>query len=207
MNEHQVEVGNSVGQEIPEEDLLRAQFYGLLARLFTSPPTEDLLNILRDLEGDDSPMGQTLGAISYEAVQISQQDAEDEFNALFVGMVRGELMPFASVYLTGFLHEKPLADLRGDMERLGIARSDDLSQPEDQIGIICEMMHGLITGAFGSVKELSEQKEFYEAHVSTWASKFFVDLESAKSAVLFKPVGTLGRLFFEIEDEAFGMTN
>jgi TorA maturation chaperone TorD len=207
MNEHQVEVGNSVGQEIPEEDLLRAQFYGLLARLFTSPPTEDLLNILRDLESDDSPMGQTLGAISYEAVQISQQDAEDEFNALFVGMVRGELMPFASVYLTGFLHEKPLADLRGDMERLGIARSDDLSQPEDQIGIICEMMHGLITGTFGSVKELSEQKEFYEAHVSTWASKFFVDLESAKSAVLFKPVGTLGRLFFEIEDEAFGMTN
>ena len=207
MNEQQVEVGNSVGQEVPEEDLLRAQFYGLLARLLTSPPTEDLLNVLRDLDGDDTPMGQALGALSYETAKISEEDAADEFNTLFIGMVRGELMPFASVYLTGFLHEKPLADLRGDMERFGIARSDDLSQPEDQIGIICEMMHGMITGAFGVSREISEQKEFYEAHVSTWASKFFADLESAKSAVMFKPVGTLGRLFLEIEDEAFGMTN
>ena len=207
MNEQQVEVGNSVEQEIPEEDLLRAQFYGLLARLLTSPPTEDLLNVLRDLDGDDTPMGQALGALSYETAKISEEDAADEFNTLFIGMVRGELMPFASVYLTGFLHEKPLADLRRDMERFGIARSDDLSQPEDQIGIICEMMHGMITGAFGAPKELSEQKEFYEAHVSTWASKFFADLETAKSAVMFKPVGTLGRLFLEIENEAFGMTN
>ncbi|MBT7487816.1 MAG: molecular chaperone TorD family protein, partial [Rhodospirillales bacterium] len=103
MNEQQVEVGNSVGQEVPEEDLLRAQFYGLLARLLTSPPTEDLLNILRDLDGDDTPMGQALGAISYEAAKICDQDAADEFNTLFVGMVRGELMPYSSVYLTGFL--------------------------------------------------------------------------------------------------------
>lgn len=207
MNEQQAEASNPVGQDIPEEDFLRAQFYGLLAQVLTSPPTEDLLNILRELEGDDTPMGQALGTLAYEAAKISQEDAEEEFNTLFVGMVRGELMPYASVYLTGFLHEKPLADLRGDMERFGIARSDDLSEPEDQIGVMCEMMHGLITGTFGAPREISEQREFYEAHMTTWASKFFADLEKAKSAVLFKPVGTVGRLFFEVEDEAFGMTN
>jgi TorA maturation chaperone TorD len=178
-----------------------------LARLLTSPPTEDLLDILRDLEGDDTPMGQALFSLAHEAAKISLEDAQDEFNTLFVGMVRGELMPYASVYLTGFLHEKPLADLRGDMERFGIARSDDLSEPEDQVGVMCEMMYGLITGAFGAPCAITEQKEFYESHISTWVSKFFSDLEKTKSAVLFKPVGLVGRLFFEVEDGAFGMTN
>jgi TorA maturation chaperone TorD len=207
MSEHQVEFGSVSGQEVPEEDLLRAQFYGILAQLLTSPPTENLLEILRDLEGDDTPMGQALGTLAYEAAKISLEDAQDEFNTLFVGMVRGELMPYASVYLTGFLHEKPLADLRSDMELFGIARSDDLSEPEDQIGVMCEMMHGLITGAFGAPRDIAEQKEFYETHISTWVSKFFLDLEKTKSAVLFKSVGTVGRLFFEVEDGAFGMTN
>jgi TorA maturation chaperone TorD len=207
MSEYQVELGSVAGQEVPEEDRLRAQFYGILARLLTSPPTEDLLEILRDLEGDDTPMGEALGTLAYEAAKISLEDAQDEFNTLFVGMVRGELMPYASVYLTGFLHEKPLADLRSDMELFGIVRSDDLSEPEDQIGVMCEMMHGLITGAFGAPRDVSEQKQFYEAHISTWVSKFFSDLEKTKSAVLFRPVGTVGRLFFEVEDSAFEMTN
>ncbi len=207
MSLNQAKLGSVVGQEVPDEDLLRAQFYGILARLLISPPTEDLLDVLRDLEGDDTPMGQALVSLAYEAAKISLEDAQTEFNTLFVGMVRGELMPYASVYLTGFLHEKPLADLRSDMERFGIARSDDLSEPEDQIGVICEMMYGLITGAFGVPCAVSEQKVFYQTHISTWVSKFFSDLEKTKSAVLFKPVGRVGRLFFEVEDGAFEMTN
>ena len=52
------------------------------------------------------------------------QDRGD--NRLFIGVGRGELLPFASVYMTGFLNEKPLATLRNDMVTLGVERSPDV---------------------------------------------------------------------------------
>ena len=41
---------------------------------------------------------------------------EREYFDLFIGLGRGELLPYGSYYLTGFLHERPLARLREDLE-------------------------------------------------------------------------------------------
>ncbi len=101
--------------------------------------------------------------------------------------------------------EKPLAKLRGDMARLGIAAAEEFKEPEDHIGIVCEMMHGLITGAFGAPADVATQKEFFDAHIRPWATRFFKDLEASKSTVLYMPVGTVGRVFMAIEAEAFAM--
>ncbi len=193
------------GFDVPEEDVLRARFYGMLAHLLTEPPSAVTLESVGSLEGDETEMGSALGALAAVAAKTSANEAEDEYSALFVGMAHGELTPYASYYLAGFLMEKPLANLRGDMARLGIAASEDFREPEDHIGVLCEMMHGLITGAFGAPADVATQKEFFDAHIRPWAPRFFEDLEAAKSAVLYMPVGTVGRVFMTIEAEAFEM--
>src|SRR3546814_16153928 len=119
---------------------------------------------------------------------------EEHFN-LFTGVGQGELLPYTSYYLTGFLNEKPLARLRGDMARLRIARADDVKEPEDHIAALCEMMAGLITGSFGAPADLAEPRHFFDTHIGCWAPRFFEDLQAAQPAVLYMPVGTIDRLF------------
>jgi TorA maturation chaperone TorD len=190
---------------VSDEDAARAQCYTLLAHLLHAPPTPALLDIVRALKSDRSELGQALAALAAVAQQTSPEKAEREYAALFIGLARGELLPYASYYLTGFLQEKPLADLRGDMARLGITRRDDVPEPEDHIASLCEMMAGLITGAFGEPASVAEQQKFFARHLASWAPRFFEDLQAAKAAVLYMPVGRIGRLFMTIEAEAFGM--
>jgi TorA maturation chaperone TorD len=191
--------------EISEEDQLRAGWYALLAQLLSREPSNALLQMLRGLEGDESELGKGIRALAAAARGTTVESARQEYFDLFVGLGQGELLPYASYYLTGFLNEKPLARLRGDMARLRIARADDVSEPEDHIAALCEMMAGLITGGFGDPAELAEQHEFFDTHIGCWAPRFFEDLQGAQSAVLYMPVGTIGRLFMAIEAQAFEM--
>ena len=199
-------VGPKGGTPIPEEDALRARFYSLLAHLLAQPPSADTLDMLRGLSGDDTEMGAALAALAAVAARTSVADADREYHGLFIGLVRGELMPYGSYYLTGFLHEKPLANVRGDMIRLGVARAPSVREPEDHIAVLCEIMHGLITGEFGEQAPLETQREFFDAHLGPWASRFFGDLEAAKAAVLYTPIGTVGRVFMAIEAEGFALS-
>ena len=85
------------------------------------------------------------------------------------------------------------------------ARADTVKEPEDHIAALCEMMAGLITGAFGAPVDLAGQRRFFDSHLEPWAPLFFEDLEKARSARLYAPIGTLGRLFMAIEKTAFMM--
>ena len=192
--------------EITEEDRLRAQMYRLLAGLLMRVPDRAALEGVATLGGDDdSQLGRALGALGRVAATSDPAAVDDEFHELFVGMGRGELMPYGSYYLTGFVYEKPLARLREEMARLGIARADGVREPEDNIASLCEMMAGLIEGDFGMPADLATQRKFFDAHIGPWAGQFFADLEAAKSARFFMPLGTVGRVFMEIEATAFEM--
>jgi TorA maturation chaperone TorD len=191
--------------EVAEEERLRADVYGLLAGVLRAPVDQALLARLGHLVGDDSDIGQALDALAAAARRITLERAEREYHELFVGLGRGEVSPFGSFYLTGFLYEKPLALLRQDMTALGIGRSEANKEPEDHVAALCEMMAGLILGAFGEPVSLERQKKFFDAHLGSWASKFFADLEKAPSAALYMPIGRLGRLFMAIETQAFQM--
>ena len=193
---------------IAEEDLLRAQIYGLLSRVLAAPMSDETLEIVRGLSDveDSSGIGAAMKAFGDVAVRTPRGKAEEEYSALFHGMGSGgEIHPYASYFLTGFIYEKPLADLRQDLTELGVDRSGVSDEPEDHIAFLCEVMHGLITGTFGGPAPLERQREFFNRHMSTWAVKVFEDLESAKSAALYMPVGTIGKLFMAVEAEAFGM--
>ena len=190
---------------IPEEDRLRAQTYRLLASLLVRSPDRASLVQIAQLAGDESELGQALSALSRAAQETDPSDLADEYQDLFIGLGRGELVPFGSFYLTGFLHEKPLAKLRQDMARLGVARAKAVKEPEDHIGFVCETMAVLIEGDFTEPADLHTQRAFFETHLAPWAQRFFEDLEAAKSAVFYRPVGQLGRHFMTIEETAFKM--
>jgi TorA maturation chaperone TorD len=191
--------------ELAEEELLRGRAYGLLGRLLRAPPDRVMLASLAQLAGDETGLGRAFAELAGAARAAEPVEVADEYDVLFIGVTQGELIPFASYYLTGFLHERPLARLRGDMARLGIARVDEVHEPEDHIAALCEIMAGLIAGTFGTPASLAEQQRFYEAHLAGWAPRFFEDLEGAASARFYRPVGRVGRIFMTIEREAFAM--
>jgi TorA maturation chaperone TorD len=193
---------DAAAAQIDGIDRARAEEYALLALLLGKPPTADTLARLRQLRGDASPIGMAHVALA-AAADIPAADAQSEFFALFIGLGRGELLPYGSYYLTGFLHERPLARLREDMARLGIERSDAVKEPEDNIAILCEIMSGLALRRFGN--DAAAEQRFFERHLKPWAARFFADLEKAEAARFYRAVGQLGRAFIEIEAEAFAL--
>jgi TorA maturation chaperone TorD len=190
---------------VSEEDALRAQVYDLLAVLLRKPPAKDFLDRVGGLQGDDSDMGKAINALARLAQVTSPEKIDDEYHRLFIGLGRGELLPYASYYITGFLNEKPLAKLRDDMNALGMVRDAAAYEPEDNIGSLCEMMAGMILGRFGQPVPLAAQKDFFFTHIAPWAEHFFTDLEGAEASVFYAPVGTVGARFMEIEKQSFRM--
>ncbi len=188
---------------VGEEEQFRAQFYSLLSRLLGAPIDADLLQLIQNLDGDDTAIGVAISELKNLAQNITVEKATEEYEELFIGVTQGELIPFKSYYLTGFLNEKPLAELRAHMDELGIAKSEDVAEPDDHIAFILEMMQGLIVGSFGMPASIPEQNRFFENHLASWAPKFFEDLETADAAHLFVPIGRIGKLFMGVEGEAF----
>ena len=192
--------------KIDNEDILRAELYSFLAALLRVEPQDNLLASVSQISGDDTPIGKATGTLSYLAKEMDAATIRSEYVDLFIGVGRGELLPYCSYYLTGFLNEKPLANLRQDMASIGIARAENVKDPEDHIASLCDMMAGLILGNFGRPYSLQEQATFFKKHIAPWAGLFFADLEAAKSAVFYAPVGTIGRIFMDIESQAFSMS-
>ncbi|MEM7693835.1 MAG: molecular chaperone TorD family protein [Pseudomonadota bacterium] len=191
--------------QVDEAELIRAHMYGLLGKLLGQPPSQSTLDDVSRLEGDDTPMGAAIDALAIGARGAREADVAREYNALFIGLGRGALLPYGSYYLTGFLNEKPLAVLRNHMAMLGIVRADNVSEPEDHIASLCEIMAAQISGEFGPPVTLGDQEAFFNTHLAQWAGHFFADLEAAKQARFYAPVGRMGRLFMNIEIEGFRM--
>ena len=189
--------------DIDETDLARAQEYRLLAALLARAPDASFLKKLAMLRGDASPLGFAHVALAEAASAAKVESVEREFFNVFIGVGRGELLPYGSYYLTGFLHERPLARLRDDLSALGIERGDGIAEPEDNAAMLCEIMAGLADGTFPA--PAGTDKRIFGNHLAPWMGRFFADLEHAAEADFYRKVGTLGRLFVDIETEAFAL--
>ena len=189
---------------VSPEDMARAGVWRLLGRLLNAPPDAALLADLAGLRGDDTPLGRALSALAARAATISPEAADDEYHDLFIGITRGELVPFGSYYLTGFLNEKPLARLRADMARLGFVRAGT-ADPEDHVASLCDMHAAIILGESEAADPLAEAARFYRTHLDPWIDVFFADLEGAERADLYAPVGALGLALVEVERAALAM--
>jgi TorA maturation chaperone TorD len=190
-------------QPVDEIDAARAQEYALLATLLIRAPDAALLERLAALKVDATPLGLAHAALAEAARTARLEMVEREFFNLFIGIGRGELLPYGSYYLAGFLHERPLARLRGDLAELSIARAEGQCEPEDHIAILCEVMAGLADARFPA--PAGTDKKIFDKHLAPWARRFFADLESADAADFYRRVGTLGATFIDIETEAFSL--
>jgi TorA maturation chaperone TorD len=189
--------------DVDEVDSARAQEYALLSALLARAPDAALLKRLAGLRGDATPLGLAHIALADAASQTTTEQVEREFFDLFIGIGRGELMPYGSYYLTGFLHERPLARLREDLGPLGIERTEGNAEPEDHAATLCEIMAGLAGGRFGA--HAGSDQQIFDKHLAPWMGRLFSDLENADAARFYRPVGTIGRLFMDIETEAFAL--
>ena len=205
MNSLHLQPGDSV--EITQEDQLRAGTYALLGALLRAVPDRALLDRLlaiklTETEAAETAIGQAWLALRQAAEQVSPDPLDDEFHALFIGVGRGELVPFSSWYLTGFLMERPLGELRAELARLGYQRQSQVQEPEDHISALCEVMALAIQDPDLS---FADQRRFFQTYLADWAETFFMDLEKAKTAHFFKSVGLFGKEFIGLEKQYFEM--
>src|SRR2546423_9115435 len=156
---------------VDETELARSQEYALLSALLWHAPDEALLACLADLRGDASPLGLAHAAIAETASRTSAAQVEREYFNLFIGLGRGELLPYGSYYLTGFLHERPLARLRADLSKLGFERAAGQAEPEDHAAILCEIMSGLASRRFAAAADA--QRTLFQNHLAPWLGRFF----------------------------------
>jgi TorA maturation chaperone TorD len=196
---------NRRNPDLAEEERQRAGLWSLPASLLAQPPSSETLKILASLEGDESDLGQALARLGQAAASLSPEQAEDEFNTLFIGVAQGEFLPYASHYLTGFLNDAPLAHLRTTLEALGVTKTEGCFELEDHIAFLCEVMSGLIVGRFGKSADLAAQRHFFDEHMAPWAGQFFTDLAENKVSAFYAAVGEIGGILTNIEREAFAM--
>jgi TorA maturation chaperone TorD len=194
---------DEVVADLDEIDAARAQEYALLAALLARAPDADLLASLAQLRGDASPLGLTHVQLAEAAAKANVERVEREYFNLFIGIGRGELLPYGSYYLTGFLHERPLARLREDLIRIGIERSEGNAEPEDNAAMLCEIMAGLVSKRFPA--PAGTDQEIFDKHLAPWIGRFFADLERAQEADFYRSVGALGRVFIDIETQSFAL--
>lgn len=182
-----------------EEQARRAALYSLLAALLRSAPQGEAIDYTARLDADGgsekTELALALNTLALAARHSSAEGLRDEYQTLFIGLGRGELVPYGSWYQTGFLMEKPLGLLRADLRRLGFERADDVREPEDHIAALCEVMGLLIQEGVA----LDVQRQFFNSHIGNWADDFFRDLADAQSAIFYRSVARLGRAFMALE--------
>lgn len=187
------------------ENLYRAGAYSMLAALLRQSPRQDVLNVVTGLadgveEKDDFAIAMSMLGLAARAATPAELD--DEYHSLFIGIGRGELVPYGSWYLTGFLMEKPLGVLRDDLASMGFVRNDNTCEPEDHVAALFEVMALLINEG----RSLADQTRFFDAHMSSWIGQFFTDLSAAKSAVFYRAVARFGKAFFDFEKQYLTMS-
>lgn len=200
----QAESSTPVAVPLSTDQKLRIGAYTLLAKLLRAAPEQSLLDYLVDTGLDsaaDDEIGVAMARLAAAASTTTPAQANDEHHDLFIGLGRGELVPFGSWYLTGFLMEKPLSLLRTDLAELGFERQPQVSEPEDHAAALSEVMALLISDR----ADHQVQQTFYEKHMSPWMGRFFTDLQTAKSATFYRAVGQFGDAFITLESRYFSM--
>lgn len=187
------------------EDQVRAHTYGLFGALLAAAPSADLLAVLAEVNPAAGAEGDFAGAWRQLAIAAAHADSASvarEYQDLFIGVGRGEVVPYGSWYMTGFLMDRPLALLRADLERLGFERQDEVKEPEDHAAALCETMAMLLAEEC----QQDVQRHFFAAHMEPWMKSFFRDLSTAKSAAFYRAVGQFGEQFVEFESGYLAMT-
>jgi TorA maturation chaperone TorD len=192
-----------------DEETARAEIYGLLAQLFYSAPTPGLLEALRVAPTEAPAAGGFLEEpwrdVVASARALDDQAIAREYDALFGGVGKPEVYLFGSHYLSGFLNERPLVKLRSDLAALGLERDEAMSDTEDHIAYLSEVMRYLIAGDDVAVANLTRQAEFFAIHLQPWATQLCDAIAAHPKAKFYAVVAAFTRAFLGVEAQGFDM--
>lgn len=192
-----------------DEETARAEVYGLLAALYYAAPSAELHENLRVAVTEAPAAGALLERSWRDVVAAAREmplaDIRQEYDALFGGVGKPEVYLFGSHYLSGFLNEKPLALLRDDIAALGLARDDTMSETEDHVAYVCEVMRYLIAGDDVAVANLTRQREFFTRHVLAWVPALCDVLAVHPKARFYRALGAFTGSFVSVETQGFDM--
>jgi TorA maturation chaperone TorD len=192
-----------------DEETARAEVYGLLAALYYAPPAPELLAQIRvavtEAPASGAFLEESWRQLVGRARELDDQAVADEFDALFGGLGKPEVQLFGSHHLSGFLNEKPLAALRGDLAALGLTRDEAMPETEDHIAYLCEVMRFLIAGDDVAVSNLTRQRDFFAAHLQPWVMALCDALEAHPKARFYGALAGFTRAFFSVETQGFDM--
>lgn len=188
------------------EETARADLYGLLATLFYAPPSQQLLDTIGSARAEgEGVLEQAWAGLTEACRKAKASDVQDEYESIFIGVSKPEIMLYGSYYLSGFLMEKPLAALRTDLARLGLERDEKVTETEDHIASLCEVMRYLIASDDVTHANLGTQKEFFAEHMQPWVVQLCETIAAHPQARFYAPVARLAMCFFEVEMQAFDM--
>lgn len=192
-----------------DEEIARAELYGLLARLWLAPPDAALLEQFGVAVTEAAEAGGHLEApwqaLVAQMRATTVQSAREEFAALFQGVGKPEVFPYGSFFLAGFVNEKPLAQLRTDLAALGLTRDAAHFETEDHVSYVLEVMRYLIAGDDAAVSNLEQQRRFFRAHVQPWIEPLCQAVEAQPAARLWRAIAALTLAFVEVETQAFDL--
>jgi TorA maturation chaperone TorD len=188
------------------EEAARAELYGLLAALFYAPPSQTLLEAIAEAPAEGNTALEHVWNELTIACRYAKQDVvRDEYERLFIGVGKPDVLLYGSFYLSGFLMEKPLAELRTDLAQLGLERSNAMVESEDHLAALCEVMRHLITSEDVVQASLTAQQKFFSTHMGPWVRECCEVVENHPDARFYKLVARFAREFFDVEMQAFDM--
>lgn len=213
MSEQAKESGTTtIGNEGLPEDLARADLYGLIARLFYQPPDQELLNqiaasIPEGQEGkvDDAPLSRVWDDLVELAKSNPAKAWHEEFDRNFISVGRPNIILNGSFYMAGHLNEKPLVEIRRVLDGFGLESADDVTETEDHISALCEVMRYLIAGDDVEISNLTNQRAFFNDHIRPWYDELCDAIDSIPDMHLYQSVSALTREFLAIEGQGFDM--
>jgi len=202
----------TVGDEGLPEDLARADLYGLIARLFHQAPDQELLNQIaasipdgEEVQAEDAPLAKVWHSVVEVAKNNPAKAWHEEFDLNFISVGRPNIILNGSFYMAGHLNEKPLVEIRRSLETFGLESAEEVTETEDHISALCEVMRYLIAGDDVEISNLTNQRVFFNSHIRPWYDELCDAIENIPEMHLYQPVAALAREFLAIEGQSFDM--
>ena len=194
------------------EDLARADLYGLIARLFHEAPDQELLDQIvtsipegQDTQAEDAPLAKVWQNLVEMAKANPAKAWQDEFDQNFISVGRPNIILNGSFYMAGYLNERPLVEIRRALDAFGLESAEEISETEDHISAVCEVMRYLIAGDDVEVSNLTNERTFFNDHIRPWYGDLCDAIDDIPEMRLYHSVATLTREFLDIECQSFDM--
>jgi TorA maturation chaperone TorD len=194
------------------EDLARADLYGLIARLFHEAPDQELLDQIvssipegQEAQSEDAPLARVWQNLVEMAKANPAKAWQDEFDQNFISVGRPIIILNGSFYMAGYLNERPLVEIRRALDAFGLESAEEISETEDHISALCEVMRYLIAGDDVEISNLTNQRVFFNDHIRPWHDDLFDAIDAVSEMRLYHSVASLAREFLAIEGQGFDM--